>query len=249
MAVVVKEASKTPLAIAALADNLAKTYLQYSQNQTAQAQWEQEATWRNQDRERERQEQAREDERRSQLGDMADYIGGLSPDQFKGGELGRMGAQYAAGQGSDYSDYLADQKVTSLLGQTAHDQRLMMEMMTLKAKYPQLSEAEIELMAANRILTAENITLKSDSVTPGFGAYDQRELGSPSGGLKGLYNTEGEYDYLGGNGATTIGTPEGAGNMPSFSSEAAAIAARDRGEISVGQTIYINGQMVTVNPF
>ncbi len=238
MAVVVKEASKTPLAIAALADNMAKTYLQYAQNETSQAQWEQEAIWRNQDRQREQEEISR-------LGAMAEKIGGMDDSVFVGGELGKMGAVNAAYKGADFADYLSQptgENAYNPYDSTA-DNREHWE--TTQYWMRQNGQLPPDPMADFRWRSMYN---RPRVTTDAYGiakfAYDPLTMQ----GL-GSYNTQGEYTPEGGSGQTTYGAPEGTGTAPSFANEAAARAARDRGEISAGQIIFINGQQFKVDPY
>lgn len=92
MPIVVKEASNTPLAVAALAKSMADTYSNYAANEREYAKWEQESTWRNEDRELGRQ--------------SADALAALGGDAFLGGEAGMYGAMSAARNNENYSNYL-----------------------------------------------------------------------------------------------------------------------------------------------
>lgn len=238
MAVVVKEASKTPLAIAALADNMAKTYLQYAQNETSQAQWEQEATWRNQDREYENQQ-------KEKLGQLASNVSSMDSSAFLN-PAAQESAAYAAGQGQDWTDYLASAggEDTSL---SSHYLRLKLteeRAQRLAGLLPAdpIKDATWEAMYGG-IKTAKDGTGMDTHIYDPITGQVLAEMG------KGYAPNAWAHLMNGGNGSTAVGTPEGTGAMPSYASEAEARAARSRGDISVGQTILINGKQYTVDPF
>lgn len=100
MAIVVKEASKTPLAIAALAKGMADSYVNWNNSEQQHAEWEQEKTWRNEELDYQR-------DQRSQFGELAAKLGEKDPGLFLNGELGQMGAVSAAGSGGDWSSFLS----------------------------------------------------------------------------------------------------------------------------------------------
>jgi hypothetical protein len=101
MAIVVKEASKTPLAIAALAKGMADSYVNWNNSEQQHAQWEQEKTWRNEELDYQRNQ-------RSQLSELATKLGDQDPGLFLNGEIGQMGAVSAASSGGDWSSFLSD---------------------------------------------------------------------------------------------------------------------------------------------
>jgi hypothetical protein len=92
MAIVVKEASKTPLAIAALAKGMADSYVNWNNSEQQHQQWEQERVWTNQDRELKQ--------------SIYDELGGMGEGAFVGGRAGLLGAQNAALNGNAWDDYL-----------------------------------------------------------------------------------------------------------------------------------------------
>ena len=100
MAIVVKEASKTPLAIAALAKGMADSYVNWNNSEQQHAEWEQEKTWRNEELDYQRNQ-------RSQLSELAAKLGDKDPGLFLNGELGQMGAVSAASSGGDWSSFLS----------------------------------------------------------------------------------------------------------------------------------------------
>lgn len=95
MAIVVKEASKTPLAIAALAKGMADSYVNWNNSEQQHQQWEQEKVWTNQDRELKQ--------------SIYDELGGMGEGAFVGGRAGLLGAQNAALNGNAWDDYLIGQ--------------------------------------------------------------------------------------------------------------------------------------------
>lgn len=95
MAIVVKEASKTPLAIAALAKGMADSYVNWSNSERDHQQWEQEKVWTNQDRDLKQ--------------GIYDELGTMGNDAFVGGQAGLLGAQSAALNGNAWDDYLIGQ--------------------------------------------------------------------------------------------------------------------------------------------
>jgi hypothetical protein len=92
MAIVVKEASKTPLAIAALAKGMADSYVNWNNSEREHQQWEQEKVWTNQDR--------------GLKQSIFDELGGMGNEAFVGGQAGLLGAQSAALNGDAWDDYL-----------------------------------------------------------------------------------------------------------------------------------------------
>lgn len=221
MAVVVKEASKTPLAIAALADNMAKTYLQYAQNETAQAQWEQEATWRNQDREYENQQ-------REKLGQLASNVSSMDPSSFLN-SAAQESAAYAAGQGQDWTDYLKstgeDTSLSAHYLEKQDTEAFIRRQMKLDPPDP-ISDASFISRYARPKQTRDGTGMEINNINPISGAI--------TGGI----------DQSGANNAWSEML-----KIPTFPSEAEALEARDRGELQAGQIIYVNGQAVYVNQF
>lgn len=244
MAVVVKEASKTPLAIAALADNMAKTYLQYAQNETAQAQWEQEATWRNQDREYERQERERLEEERSRLGGIAQGIGSMDESMFIGGSMGRDSAAYTAGQGKDWTDYLADTaegEDTSLSSHYLEKQlteQYVARQMGLAAPNPSADAVFISMYARPKI-AKDQTGMDMYALDP----INNNVIGEIN---KGPASNAWTQILQGGNGATTVGTPEGTGSLSSYPDEASARAAARNGAHAIGDKVIIAGRVATI---
>lgn len=95
MAIVVKEASKTPLAIAALAKGMADSYVNWSNSEREHQQWEQEKVWTNKDRELKQ--------------NIYNELGAMGNGAFVGGQAGLLGAQSAALNGNAWDDYLIGQ--------------------------------------------------------------------------------------------------------------------------------------------
>ena len=95
MAIVVKEASKTPLAIAALAKGMADSYVNWNNSEREHQQWEQEKVWTNQDRDLKQ--------------NIYNELGAMGNGAFVGGQAGLLGAQSAALNGSAWDDYLIGQ--------------------------------------------------------------------------------------------------------------------------------------------
>ena len=94
MAVIVKEASKTPLAIATLASNWANTYADYTANAMKHDVWKQEQVWKNQDYVRKT--------------ELADKLAARGAGGFKGGDAGMLGAIDAVHNNRAFDDYLLD---------------------------------------------------------------------------------------------------------------------------------------------
>jgi len=91
MAIVIKEASNTPLMLGQLAETLANTYLQHNQQKQEWDKYEQERIWKNEDRE---QGQA-----------SYDSVMGADPATF-GGSVFQQNAATRAKAGNDISGYL-----------------------------------------------------------------------------------------------------------------------------------------------
>ena len=208
MAIVVKEASNTPLAIAALAKNMADTYVNWNNSERDYAKWQQEQTWKNEDRELGRK--------------SAEALSQLGPDAFLGGQAGLYGAMANARGNEDFSAYLLEpnggrtpaeweNKVTALSGlyerqgftpQQAYDRALVE--VTNPYDYRQ-----------------SPIGIDGYQMSPGLTAIGQNPI-------MGTVDSSGEYEpnsqlgnaaMPGGNGAVAVGTPTPGAQAPTMTGD------------------------------
>jgi hypothetical protein len=93
MAIVIKEASKTPLALGQLAETLASTYLQHNKMQHDYKIAEQDRIWNN--------------KKEQSLLDASNALGSMDASGFVGGEVGMKLAQAGILNGKEVSGYMA----------------------------------------------------------------------------------------------------------------------------------------------
>ena len=98
MAIVVKQASNTPLMLGQLAETLANTYLQHNQQKQQWDKYEQERVWKNEER-------VWRNEDRAQGQASYDSVMGADPSTF-GGAVFQQNAATRAKAGNDISGYL-----------------------------------------------------------------------------------------------------------------------------------------------
>lgn len=195
MAIVVKEASNTPLAIAALAKNMADTYVNWNNSEREYAKWQQEQTWRNEDR---------------QLGmDAANSLRELGSDAFIGGDAGMYGAIANARNNKEWSSYLKDDGSSSL-AEWENKVNALSSMYQRQGYPPQQAYDRALIEITNPYDYRQSPTgVNGQWMSPGRIATD----GDP---VIGEVNITGDYEpntqlgnaaMAGGNGAVAVGTP------------------------------------------
>jgi hypothetical protein len=212
MAITIKEASNTPLAIAQLAESLSNTYLQHTQNDTKRAQWEQEATWRNEKQER------------------SDAAGtsmmNLDPSMFTGGEAGRMNAANLARDNKDASGFFASS--------TAPDAWDKTYQANIRVGMDHYGDPELARQYADRV-TGGDVSRTQD--VTGMGTRFDLESAAGLGGRGPTLGTSGtttgdpgkwqqQYAPPGGDGSTTIGAPESSNATMTGSAAAGAYTTK-----------------------
>ena len=213
MAIVVKEASNTPLAIAALAKNMADTYVNWNNSERDYAKWQQEQTWRNEDRAR--------------LGDLASELGGMDTTGFVGGRAGQMGAINAAYKGNDISPYFASSSAYNPLDASSN---VMEHAETTNYFRRQNGELPADPIADQRWESMYNRpgTMKDGMGMDNF-VYDKRTgqiIGVVEGdevifksGLGNAAMQNSQPAMQGGNGEVAVGTPTPNAQAPSMTGD------------------------------
>ena len=196
MAIVVKEASNTPLAIAALAKNMADTYVNWNNSERDYAKWQQEQTWRNEDRELGRK--------------SAEALSQLGPDAFLGGQAGLYGAMANARGNEDFSGYLLEPNGGRTPAEWENKVTALTDMYQRQGFTPQQAADRALVEVTNPYDYRQSpIGLDGYQMSPGMSAIGQ----SP---ILGTVNATGDYEpntqlgnaaMPGGNGAVAVGTP------------------------------------------
>jgi hypothetical protein len=218
MAIVVKEASKTPLAIAALAKGMADSYVNWNNSEREHQQWEQEKVWTNQDRELKQ--------------SIFDELGGMGNGAFVGGQAGLLGAQSAALNGDAWDDYL--------IGQGGNSPEFMQKIQ-LAADSMMRVDPTLSLQEATDAATLQ-ITGMIKSANDPMGLSSQQRI--PSLSSVGKAPTLSTTTMAGGTPETTFTERS---QTKVYANEAEFHAAAEADGIKPGDVVIIAGQKMTVN--
>ncbi len=218
MAIVVKEASKTPLAIAALAKGMADSYVNWSNSEREHQQWEQEKVWTNQDRKLKQ--------------NIYDELGGMGDGAFVGGQAGLLGAQSAALNGEAWDDYL--------IGQGGNSPEFMQKIQ-LAAESMMRVDSTLSRQEAIDAATLQ-ITGMVKSANDPMGLSSQQRI--PSLSAVGKAPTLSTTTMAGGTPETTFTERS---QTKIYANEAEFHAAAEADGIKPGDVVIIAGQKMTVN--
>ena len=218
MAIVVKEASKTPLAIAALAKGMADSYVNWNNSEREHQQWEQERVWTNKDRE-------------LKLG-IYDELGSMGNGAFVGGQAGLLGAQSAALNGSAWDDYL--------IGQGGNSPEFMQKIQVAADSMMRVDRT-LSLQEAVDAATLQ-ITGMVKSANDPMGLASQQRI--PSLSAVGKAPTLSTTTMAGGT-PQTVFTERSQAKV--YANESEFHAAAESDGIKAGDVVIIAGQKMTVN--